>query len=80
MAQFINLLIGIFVVFLGFPIGNYLAKSTKEELKQGQLWFNIIIITSLIGILVALVLGEDALLFAFAFIAVVTSRSLKQRR
>ena len=79
MASFISLLIGIFVLVMGFPIGNYLAKSTKEELKDGQLWFKLVIILSLIGVLVALILEKDALLFTFAFIAIVTSRSLKKK-
>ncbi len=78
MQEVINLLIGIAVLLLGIPIGNYLAKQTKEELKSGQKWFKLIIIISLIGGLIGLIIGNDALLFTFFFIAIVTSRSLKK--
>jgi hypothetical protein len=78
MQELIKLLIGIFILFLGIPIGNYLAKVTKEELKAGKRWFKLIIIFSVIGAVVSLIIGNDALLFTFSFIAVVTSRSLKK--
>ncbi len=78
MQETIKLLIGVFVLFLGIPIGNYLAKITKEELKSGQIWFRRIIILSLIGVIIGLILGNDVLLFTFAFIAIITSRSLKK--
>jgi len=78
MEGVIKILIGILVLILGIPIGDYLAKATKEELRQGRLWFKLIIILSLIGALVFLILGNDALLFALLFIAIVTSRSLKR--
>lgn len=75
-----NLLIGIFVVLMGIPIGNLLAKWTKEELKFGQLWFKLLIIFSLIGSIVSLFLKNDILFFSFLFISIVTSRSLKSKK
>jgi uncharacterized protein YneF (UPF0154 family) len=77
MQEIIKILIGIVVLLLGMPLGSYLAKQTKEELKSGQKWFKLIIIISLIGGFIGLVIGNDVLLFSFFFIAVVTSRSLK---
>ena len=76
MEEVINLLIGIFILILGFPIGSFLAKITKEELSSGQKWFKLIIILSLIGGFVGLIIGSDVLMFSFFFIAIVTSRSL----
>ena len=70
-------ILGIVLLLLGIPIGNVLAKMTKEELKPGKRYFKSIVILSLIGVLVGLVFGDDILLFSFAFIAIVTSRSLK---
>ncbi|MBU3907259.1 MAG: hypothetical protein KKA64_03335, partial [Nanoarchaeota archaeon] len=67
--------IGIIVLVLGIPIGKFLAKVTREELKQGKKWFRWIIIISLIGALINLVLINDILLFSFLFIAVVTYQS-----
>ncbi len=63
---------------LGFPIGNFLAKKTKEELVEGQRWFKLIIICSLIGSIASAFLKNDVLFFSFLFIVIVTSRSLKK--
>ena len=78
MQDIIKIFMGILVIMLGVPVGNYLAKFTKEELKSGQKWFRIIIILSLIGAIIGLILGDDILLFSFLFIATVTSRSLRK--
>lgn len=73
-----NFLIGIATLFLAFLIGNSLAKYTKEELTSGKKWFKIIVLTSIIGATVGLILKNDALMFTFLFILIVTSRSLKK--
>ncbi|MFH1608364.1 MAG: hypothetical protein ABIA78_04490 [archaeon] len=78
MQEVIKILIGIAVLLLGIPVGNYLAKITKEELKSGQVWFKLIIFVSLIGGIVGLTIGNDWLLFSFLFIGIVTSRSLRK--
>lgn len=77
MQQVVKLILGIAFLLLAFPVGNFLAKVTKEELKAGRKWFNLIIGLCLIGIIVSLVFMNDILLFTFAFIALVTSRSLR---
>jgi hypothetical protein len=77
MQEIYTLIIGIALLILGFPIGNLLAKATKDELKMGKRWFKFLIILSLIGTVLFLILGNDALLFGFLFIAIVTSRSIK---
>ena len=79
MSEIINIAVGIIILILGAPIGSYLAKITKEELKSGQKWFKIIIVVSLIGSIVSLIVRNDALLFSFLFIAIVTSRSLRRK-
>jgi MFS family permease len=78
MEQIYVFAIGIVFLVLGIPLGNFLAKITKEELKSGRKWFKLLIILSFIGAIVFLILGNDALLFTFLFIAIVTSRSLKK--
>ncbi len=80
MNEVLKLLIALIVLTLGIPIGNWLARVTKEELKQGQKWFKLIIIISLAIGLYGLIAGNDALLFTFFFIAVVTSRSLIRKK
>jgi len=80
MQEVYKLIIGILVLALGFPIGNFLAKKTKEELKAGQKWFRLIILISLTGGGIGLIIGNDVLMFGFFFIAIVTSRSLKRSR
>lgn len=77
MNEFISLLISVGVLLLGIPIGNFLAKLTKDEKKSGKPWFKRLIIVSLIVGLVGLMIGNDALMFTMFFIAIVTSRSLK---
>lgn len=74
----IQIIVSLIVLALGIPIGNFLAKITKEELRSGQKWFKIIIILCLIGAVFFLIFEEDALLFSLLFIAIVTSRSLKK--
>ena len=78
MNEMINVIIGIIILLLGIPIGNFLAKITKEELKDGKFWFRLIIMISLISGFIGLVINNDVILFSFFFIAVVTSRSLKR--
>jgi len=80
MQDIIKIPIGIVLLVLGIPIGNFLAKITKEELKTGQKWFKLIIIASLVGSVISLISGNDILLFTFLFIMIVTSRSLKERK
>ena len=78
MQEWIIYLIGIAVLLLGFPIGHYLAKTTKEELKSGQPLFKLIILISFICAIVSAILRIDTLMFAFLFIVVVTSRSIRK--
>ena len=80
MSELLKLLIGISVLLLGIPIGTFLARLTKEELKDGQKWFKLIIIISLIGAIISLILRIDFLLFTFLFIAIVTGTCLKYGR
>jgi len=75
--ELMNLIFSIIFLLIGIPVGNFLAKITKEELKSGRKWFKLIISVSLIGGLIGLFIGNDVLLFSFFFIAIVTSRSLK---
>ena len=77
MNEIIKIIIGIAVLALGVPIGNFLARITKDENKQGKVWFRIITIVALICGFISLILGNDVLLFSFFFIAIVASRSLR---
>ncbi|MBI2044768.1 hypothetical protein HYT23_01790 [Candidatus Pacearchaeota archaeon] len=79
MNELLKLVIGIFALVLGIPIGNYLAKLTKEELKEGRIWFKLIIVFSFIGAILGLIFKNDVLLFTFLFIVIVTSRSLVRK-
>jgi len=70
--------IGILILILGFFVGDYLAKITKEELNSGRIWFKIIILFSLVGAVASLIFQEDIYLYSFLFILIVSSRSLKK--
>ena len=78
MQEIIKILIGIAILALGFPIGNLLAKKTKEELKTRKKWFKLIILFGLIGGGIGLLTENDIIMFSFFFIAIVTSRSLRK--
>jgi len=78
MQEIFKLLIGVLVLVLGFLIGNFLAKVTKDELKQGRKWFKLIVVLSLVGGLIGLIINNDVLMFSFFFIAIVTSRGLRK--
>lgn len=77
MDEFLKLGIGFFVILIGIPIGKFLAKFTKEELKDGKKWFKRIIFVCLILIINGLIFKNDVLLFSSAFIAMVTLQSIK---
>ena len=76
MNEIFKLIIGACVLIIGVFIGNFLAKVTKEELKEGRKWFRLIVYVGIIGGFVGLIIGNDVLLFTCFFIAIVTSRSL----
>ncbi len=80
MNEVVKLILGVFVLILGIPVGNMLASNTPEELKDGRKWFYLIILVCFIGAIVSLIIGNDALLFTFLFIAIVTSRSIKRKK
>lgn len=77
MEKIYQILFGIAFLIAGYFLGGFLARMTKEELKQGRKWFKLIILICLIASLISLILRNDALFFTFLFIAIVTSRSLK---
>jgi len=79
MQEIFKLLIGVAVLVLAFPIGDILAKKTKEELKQGRIWFKIIVYVGLVGGVVGMFIGNDVLMFSFFFMALITSRSLRRK-
>ena len=80
MQEILKLIIGTFVLVLGFPVGNYLKKLTKDEKKDGQKWFRILTLVSLVIGFFGLITLNDWLMFSFFFVAVVTSRSLIQKK
>ncbi len=80
MTRLYQYVLAIVMLVLAVPIGNVLAKLTKEELRLGNKWFKILIISTLILALLSLVIGKNDLFFTFLFVAVVTSRSLDIKR
>ena len=76
MLEIYKILLGVGILVLGIPVGNILARFTKEELKNGRKWFKMIIVLSLVGGFIGLIIRNDVLLFSLFFIAIVTSRSL----
>lgn len=79
MQEFIKILIGCVFLVLGVLLGNWLASSTKSELKKNQKWFKIIIVLCLVLGFIGLWINNDVVIFSFFFIAIVTSRSLRKK-
>jgi len=79
MQEPLKILIGITVLILGIPIGNFLAKLTKEELYSKRSWFFALEIVCLIGGFIGLIIRNDTIMFTFFFIVIVTSRSLVKK-
>lgn len=77
MEEIVKFLIGILVLALGFVLGDIMRRQTMDEQKIGKKWFLLIVGISIIASFVGLFLGYDWMIFSFAFIAIVTSRSLK---
>lgn len=80
MEEVLKIFIGIFFLALGFPLGKILAKKTKEELRERQTLFKVIIFSSLIAGFVSLFFRNDVLMFSFFFISIVVSGSLIKRK
>ena len=80
MQETLKLLIGAGILVLGIPIGDLLARKTREELRSGRKWFALIVILSLLGGLVGLIFRNDVIMFSFFFMAIVTSRSLRKKK
>lgn len=68
----IKLIIGVFVLLLGFVFGGFLKKITRDEMQKGRRWFFILMIGGLIGGVVGLILLNDVLIFSFLFISIVS--------
>lgn len=76
MREAIKLIIGIGVLILGFFIGNFIARLTKDELVSGQIYFKSLVLIGLIGGIIGLIIQNDVLLFSMFFISIVSSRSV----
>ena len=68
--------LAIIILVLGIPLGNLLAKITKEELKSGKKWFKLFMIICLICAVIFLFFRNYVIFFGLLFMAIVTSRSL----
>ena len=69
-------LIGILALAIAFPLGNFLAKITKEELKNGKRWFKLIIILSSIGLVIGIIVKKIEIVFWFLFIVIIAKKCL----
>lgn len=78
----LSLIVGMVVLALGFPVGSFLARTTKEELKDGQIWFKLSAVLLSVGAVISIIITNDVLLFTFLFMLIVTSRSIihKERK
>ncbi|NCN86277.1 hypothetical protein GW932_00430 [archaeon] len=78
MEEVIKILIGVLVLALGFPLGEFLKRLTLDEQVIGRKYFIILTYIGLSVGLLGLLFNRDWIMFTFFFIAIVTSRSLKK--
>lgn len=73
-------LIVILILITSVPVGHFLAWLTKEELKDGRRWFNLIIIISLIHAVITGILNINyklSIILALIYIIIVSFISWK---
>jgi formate hydrogenlyase subunit 3/multisubunit Na+/H+ antiporter MnhD subunit len=75
MNEMVQISIGVLILIIGIFIGNILANFTKDEKKQGQKWFRLLVLIGLIGGITGLIIRNDIIMFTFFFIAIVSSKS-----
>lgn len=80
MAQLYQYVLAVIMLVFAVPIGDLLAKITKEELRLGKKWFKILVVSSLMLSILFLFIGKQDLFFTLLFIAIMTSRSLETKR
>ena len=80
MEEIVKLLFGVAFLVVGCFVGDYLARITEEELNCGENWFKLIIFICMVGGVVGLIMKNDAVLFTFAFMIIITLRSLNYKK
>lgn len=79
----LQLILLIVVSLLGWPIGKFIARKTKEELKAGKKWFKLICIGALITAIVSLFIfqGNDLtiIIASCIFIFLLALAALKKK-
>jgi len=70
-----ELVVGILVLILAFPIGSYLRKLTLDEQKQGKKWFFYLMVLGVTGAVVSLILRNDVMMFTSLFASVIALQS-----
>ena len=80
----LQIVLTIIIAMLGFPAGLIIAWLADDELKAGRVWFEMIIVASIIAIVLSLIFAQgDALLFllaSFVFIALLALASAVKSR
>jgi len=74
-------IISVLILFLAVLIGFFLAKITREELKQGRIWFKILIFACLMAVIILTLLPLEneikmSSILSLFFIIIATSVSL----
>ncbi len=82
----LQIILTIILALLGYLVGLFIAKNTKEELKSGRKWFKLVMIVSLVIMILSLIISKGSNLmllesiFGFIFLlvlaALIVSRKL----
>lgn len=74
----LNYIFAVVFLFLAFPVGNYLARKTKEELKSGKKYIALVFYLSILLSIISLFFRKDYLTFSFLFILIISYQSLRK--
>jgi glucan phosphoethanolaminetransferase (alkaline phosphatase superfamily) len=80
----LQIILAIIVALLGYPVGLFIAKSTKEELKAGRKWFKLIMFASIILVIISLIFFQNLervfLSSVFVFIFLMSFASFQESK
>jgi len=72
----INLILNAIVLILAIPVGFLIAYLCRDELIQGRKWFQSIIVLCFLGAICFFIIGNQVVVFSFAFLAIVAFISM----
>ena len=78
--MYLSLILAILVAILAFPLGMFVEKFTREEVKQGKKYLKAIFLLSIVGFGMSVLFKQIFLEFSFVFFALFVQGGLWMSR